>query len=323
MRFFKRRIAPFVLLLAFILTIPTQAKEVALTIDDLPFVGKIQGDPGKYRREHKRFMAILEALHRNQVPAMGFAVAGAIEPGQWEWLESFKRAGNMIGNHSYSHRSLNRTPVTLYIEDVKKADAVLTPLMSSPKYYRFPYLAEGAGTKKYAEFREYLFANNYVPVPVTIDSNDFGFNLKFVNIPWKERQKYTEDFRRRYLNHIWMKTVKAENDSEKKVHRPIKHILLIHMNTLNAYFLEDIINLYRSHGYRFITVPEALKDPYYTSDVFTVHPQSLYSRRAPTLASHSAAGFLVLPVSSKWPGATSFKSKPTIFRPESATFLIK
>ena len=261
---FYQRSAHVVLFLVFIFcSVSIQAKEVALTIDDLPFVGKIKGDPGKYRREHKRFRQILETLIQNQVPATGFVVAGAIEPGQWQWLEAFKQAGNIIGNHSYSHKKLGRTPVNVYIDDVKKADAILAPLMSSPKYYRYPYLSQGAGTKKYTIFRDYLASHDYVIAPVTIISNDSRFNLQFLNIPWRERKKYIESYRRRYLNHVWYETRQAEQRTEKIAHRPVKQILLIHMNTLNSYFLGDLIHMYRRHGYKFITLPQALKDPYY------------------------------------------------------------
>ena len=239
------------------------AKEIALTIDDLPFVGKIRGDVGKYRREHKRFMTILQTLQQYQVPATGFVTAGSIEPGQWEWLTAFKQAGNIIGNHSYSHRSLSRLPADSYIDDVKKADEVLAPLLSSPKYYRYPYLAEGAGTPKYNVVRDYLFSHNYVVAPVTVDSKDFGTNFRFLAIPWQQRKQHLESFRQRYLNFIWSQTIKAEKEAEKKGNRPINVILFIHMNTLNAYFIEDIIKLYQKHGYRFISLPEALQDPYY------------------------------------------------------------
>src|SRR3990167_8789494 len=63
------------------------SKEVALTIDDLPFVGQTQNDPEKYRREHRRFMEILATLKQDQVPATGFVIAGAIERDQGEWLK--------------------------------------------------------------------------------------------------------------------------------------------------------------------------------------------------------------------------------------------
>ena len=256
----------FILCSLFISFTARANNEVALTIDDLPFVGKTDGDSGKYRREQGRFMAVLQTLEQEHVPATGFVVAGAIEPGQMEWLEQFKQAGNIIGSHSYSHKSLGRTPIDVYIDDVKKADKILAPLMSSPKYYRFPYLSEGAGTSKFTEFRDYLRANNYVVAPVTIVTDDSRYNLRFLNIPWQQRKQYLDSYRKQYLNYIWSQTLAAERKTEKLAGHPVKQILLIHMNTLNSLVLPDIIQMFRSHGYTFITLPEALKDPFYKND---------------------------------------------------------
>ncbi|OGT48848.1 MAG: polysaccharide deacetylase [Gammaproteobacteria bacterium RIFCSPHIGHO2_12_FULL_41_15] len=239
------------------------AKEVALTIDDLPFVGSAGKDAAKLRRENERFQRILEVLTKYQVPAIGFVVANSIESGQWEWLEKFKAAGNSLGNHSYSHRSLSRMSTEAYIEDIAKADEKLAAIMSTPKFFRYPFLSDGSGTTKYSAVRDYLSAQHYMVAPVTIDSKDFQFNASLLNIPWRSRAANLDSFKSRYLNYIWNKTVKAEREAEKKEHRSIKHILLIHMNYLNSYFLENIIQLFQSHGYRFITLEEAMKDPYY------------------------------------------------------------
>ena len=53
--------------------------------------------------------------------------------------------------------------------------------------------------------------------------------------------------------------------AQQKMHRPVNHILLLHMNTLNAYVIEDIIKLYQRHDYHFITLAEAMQDPYNSS----------------------------------------------------------
>ncbi|MEM1244102.1 MAG: polysaccharide deacetylase family protein [Pseudomonadota bacterium] len=239
------------------------AKEVALTIDDLPFVGNAHQNPGKLRRENKRFRMILEILKKENVPATGFVVANSIEKGQWQLLEEFQRSGNLIGNHSYSHPNFNRISATAAIDNIKRADEILVPLLSKPKYFRYPFLATGKNCEEYTKIKDYLVTNNYIVAPVTIDSKDFRFNYQFLNIPWRKRKAYLNSFRRRYIGFIMSQTTRAERKAMKQVNRPIKQILLIHMNTLNAYALQDIIKSFRKRGYRFITLEEALTDPYY------------------------------------------------------------
>jgi len=237
-------------------------KEVALTIDDLPFVGNAKGNPKKLKREERRYYMIIDTLRSYNVPAMGFVVAGAIEPGQMALLEQFKQDGNIIANHSYSHRALGSN-ATRFIKDLDKADKILAPLMSDPKYFRYPYLATGRGCKAYLAVRKYLKEHNYVIVPVTIDGKDFSLNYQLYAVPYSARKSRLPYFRQRYLNRVRNNIHKAERQTEKKAGRPVKQIFLIHMNLLNAYFLGDIIQLFRDEGYKFITVPEALEDPFY------------------------------------------------------------
>ena len=68
-------------------------KEIALTIDDLPFVGSSDSSEGNIRRARERFLNILASLREQHIPATGFIIAGAIGKGQWELLEEFRNEG--------------------------------------------------------------------------------------------------------------------------------------------------------------------------------------------------------------------------------------
>ena len=202
-------------------------------------------------------MSIMQSLIDAQVPATGFVIAGSIEKGQWQLLEAFYHAGFTIGNHTYSHMALNSGNLDKYIENVAHADHILTPLLSSPKYFRFPYLAEGRGEIK-TRIHQYLTDNGYVVAPVTIDSKDFKFNEQLYHIAYRARPAALPAMKKRYLDYIWHETLRAENRAKGK---PVKQILLIHANLLNSHFLGDIITMYKQNGYRFITLTEALSNP--------------------------------------------------------------
>lgn len=238
-------------------------KEIALTIDDLPFVGSTHNKPGNLRRERERFNRMLQALIDAKIPATGFVIAGTIEKDQWELLANFKKHGFEIANHTYSHSNLNVTSSARYIRNIERADEVLKPLMTSPKFFRYPYLAEGRGRKK-QEVIDYLNSKGYIIAPVTIDSKDFQFNQQLMRIYWRHRAKLVHgSIKKRYLNYIWRQTLRAERLSEQKLNRPGKQILLIHANLLNSLVLSDLIQMYKDRGYTFITLEEALKEPAY------------------------------------------------------------
>jgi peptidoglycan-N-acetylglucosamine deacetylase len=226
---------------------------VAITIDDLPFVGTNSVERGNLQRSTDRFTNLMNALVDNQVPATGFIIAGSIAKGQWELLEKFRQAGFSLGNHTYDHINLNRVGAEKYLADLDKAEPILEPIMTSPKYFRYPYLAEGKGEDK-QRVMDYLQQHQYTIAPITIDSKDYEFNGKLLHIHWRERPKRLEGLKANYLAYINQQINKAE----KRHPDGGAEILLIHANLLNSHCMNDVIQLFRKRGYRFITLDEAL-----------------------------------------------------------------
>ena len=234
-----------------------ETREIAITIDDLPLVASKMDTPGNQQRSTERFAKIIQAFTENNVPVTGFVIAGAIGKGQWAFLEQFRDAGLMLGNHTYSHYDLNHMSAEKYIADVSRADKKLAPVLTEPKYFRYPYLAEGNKQTK-PKVLAYLAANHYTVAPVTIDSKDYRFNEQLYRVPYRAREAYVNKLKSSYLAFIWSQTLKAEKRANGQ---PVKQILLIHANLLNSYVLGDIIQLYKKNGYSFITLTEALKNP--------------------------------------------------------------
>ncbi len=233
------------------------SREIAITIDDLPFVAASYKNEAAIQRTHDRFMEILQALVNHQVPATGFVIGGAIGRGEWELLEAFHQAGFTIGNHTYTHLNLNQTSADRYISDIARTDKKLTSLLSHPKYFRYPYLAEGKGATKNL-VQDYLSKNDYVIAPVTIDSKDYRFNEELYHVAYRSRPDYIPRLKERYLAYIWQQTERAEKQANGK---PVKQILLLHANLLNSHCLNDILDMYQAHGYKFITLQKALSNP--------------------------------------------------------------
>ncbi|WP_131780889.1 polysaccharide deacetylase family protein [Legionella gresilensis] len=237
-----------------------QTKEIAITIDDLPFVGSTHGKPANLQREHDRFLQIVEALIDHKAPATGFIIAGSIEKDQWQLLELFREKGFILGNHTYSHKSLNNLPAEKYISDVDRADKIIEPLFNGPRYFRYPYLAESTGDKR-QKVHNYLAEHHYIIAPITIDSKDYQFNAKLFAIPYRLRPQNLPRIKKQYLDYIWNQTLKAEARAQRQHQENAKQILLIHANLLNSHFLGDILDMYEKNGYKFISLEEALKAP--------------------------------------------------------------
>lgn len=239
------------LILLFILpsVIFAHKKTIALTIDDLPFVGE-------YRNFHLNMM--METMLKQDVPAVGFIIGAEVRKDNWEILQKFRDAGFGLGNHTFSHANLNKLQPEEYITDIGKADKKLKPVLTEPKYFRYPYLAMSSGDKR-NKILCYLAKNNYQVAPITIDSKDFVFNQRLLSVPEIDRRAYLNEMKPFYLDFIWQQTLKAEEHSHYHHNPEQGQILLIHANLLNAYVLPDIITMYKEQGYEFVSLDSALK----------------------------------------------------------------
>lgn len=224
-------------------------KIISITIDDLPFVGE-------YRNFHLNMM--IDTMTKEHVPATGFIIAREVHQNNWDILRKFRDAGFGLGNHTLSHANLNKMDTRDYIREIQNADDILLPVLTEPKYFRYPYLAMSSGQKK-EEILCYLAEQNYHVAPITIDSKDFAFNQRLLSVPEMNRRSYLEDLKPFYLDFIWQQTLHAEEHSQFHRNTEQAQILLIHANLLNAYVLPDIIDLYRKNGYQFVSLEDALK----------------------------------------------------------------
>lgn len=241
------------ILIALFLSTPhlcfAQKKTIAITIDDLPFVGD-------YRNFHLNM--IIDSMKTLQIPITGFIIASEVRNDSWETLQKFRDAGFGLGNHTFSHANLNKVKSKKYIQEINRADKILLPVLTEPKYFRYPYLAMSSGRKK-DKILCHLSKKNYHIAPITIDSKDFYFNQRLLSVPELDRRNYLNELKTFYLDFIWQQTLKAEEHDQFNHQAKQSQILLIHANLLNAYVLPDIIKLYKRKGYTFVTLEDALK----------------------------------------------------------------
>lgn len=223
---------------------------VALTIDDLPFVGPIHNKNG----ELNRFSQLVNQIEEKNIPATGFIIAGSIGPGQEQLLNDFKQKGFGLGNHTYTHINLNRVGASRYIEDLDKAETRLQGIMTYPKYFRYPYLAEGRGND-HQRVKDYLASHSYTIAPVTIDSKDYKFNGRLLAVNWRNRDEKLDAIKTEYLAYIDKQITQAE-----KIHSSeTPEILLVHANLLNSHAMGDVIELFQKRGYKFISLDDAIR----------------------------------------------------------------
>lgn len=247
------------------------AHEVALTFDDLP------GAPDNFVTVQNPInQRIIKSLLEFNVPTIGFVNEGKLYTHDeyelkvrllTQWVES----GFDLGNHTYSHVSLSQLDENTFQREVSDGELVSRQLMMSKgktyHYFRHPYLDTGETREIRTQAEQFLTGHGYQIAPVTIDTDDWRFNYYLLAHP-EEKNKIIQD----YIEHTKAKFMFYEQASQQLFGRNIKQIWLLHVNLINSYALNELLQCVQELDYNFISLDEALSDgAYQSSDQYYSH----------------------------------------------------
>lgn len=238
-----------------------EPKEIALTVDDFPFVWA-----GAYTNEEiaKMIDGFLETLKIEKVPMTIFAIGNQIGNEHFPILDKILKEGHSIGNHTQSHMDLATTDAELYKLDIVSAQDLLEKWMKKgSRFFRYPYLSQGETASKRKSIEDTLQKLKLTVAPVTVDSSDWKFNAPYSEAMANKKPEEALEVVRSYVNSTRGQTVKMRIYARKKWTKPIKHILLMHINRINADHVGKIIQTLKADGWKFISLEEAMKDPVY------------------------------------------------------------
>lgn len=248
-------------------------REVAVTFDDLPAVTYVVRTD--YARE-RITDALLSAIRHHGVPAIGFVNEGAlissgsIDSRRVALLRRWIDAGLELGNHTYSHRGLHRSPLGAYLEDIARGDSVTTVLLRSvgrkPRYFRHPFLHSGRDLETRHTVEQFLAARGYQIAPVTIDNSDYIFASAYERADMIGRHRIATA----YMSYMEAVFAYYEQQSMALLGRELPQVLLLHANLLNADHFGALAAMIARRGYTFIALDRALADSAYRSkDTYT------------------------------------------------------
>ena len=254
------------------LALPLQAQQIAITLDDLPYVLRSRTTP---QEGMKIIRDVNAALKTHDIIATGFAIGNQINEETAPVMDAFANAGHTVGNHSWSHPDYGTLTRWAFRREVRRTDRALKPWMQGQKYYRFPFLREGKTEKTKRAAENVLTNQGYENVPVTIDNDDWRFNSDYVDALDMGDQSEAQRIATAYLEHMKERTAYFQALSQKALGRDVSHILLLHMNKINADHLDDLLAWYDTNGWTFITVEQALRDPLFTAPDLYTGPRGL------------------------------------------------
>jgi len=236
-------------------------KKVAITLDDLPTLSHSGLLTKKEQSEY--FRRILSTLENYDVKVIGFVNSGKLDVQGSQLLHEFHMAGHLIGNHTSRHPSLNILDCEKYIDDILAGEKGINKYLQGKKYFRYPMLHRGDTKAKKDCVRFFLDSSGYIISPVSIDTDDYMYNLSYVKAVKSDSASKAERIGEEYIKHIIEKSFFYDNLADQKTNRKIKHILLLHMNFINSHYLDDLIKWYQDNDWEIVPFEEAIADPVY------------------------------------------------------------
>jgi len=275
----KLKVIILLFLSAGLLTVEAQNSKpqrfIAVTIDDLPVVSTRKDL--KTRQEITK--KLLNHITKAKIPAVGFVNEGKLYAGdkrseaEIDLLRGWLDANLELGNHTFSHRSLNAIELKDYQGDILRGEIITKELLGAKnkrmRYFRHPYLQTGLSLEVKDGLNQFLGEHKYTIAPVTIDNADWIFARAYDNAFDKGDKKLMKQIGAAYVPYLESKMDYWERQSVKLFGREIKQTLLLHANFINSDYFDDIAKMLVKRGYKFITLEEALKDEAYkTPDTF-------------------------------------------------------
>ena len=243
-----------------------QARMIAVTIDDLPING---ADPGlaALTALNDRLLA---AVKRQGVPAVGFVNESKLyQPGEVDGRIALLRAwieqGLELGNHTYSHPSLNKAGRAALEEEVVRGETVTRWLMKprALRWFRHPFLDAGATAEDKSGFEKFLAGRGYRIAPVTLDAWDWYFTYRYAVAKRNRDTALRDRIAAAYLAHCDAELDYAESFAKRLFGRDIPHVFLMHENELSADYFDLVAEKMKARGYRFVSLEEAMADKAY------------------------------------------------------------
>lgn len=255
------------------------ARTMAVTVDDLPAVPF--SDLGTMRSLTER---LLRALRAHDVEAVAFVNEGKLVPAaerdaRLALLRAWVDAGHDLGNHTFSHVDLQRTPLGQYEADVVRGEVAIREVLAArgrrPRWFRHPYTHTGPTAEVRRAFETFLASRGYLVAPFSVETTDYVFDVARRDSLRRGDGKTAARLVSAYVEHTMAAVAYGEALARDTFGRDVPQILLVHANGTNAEALSTVLERLRDRGYRFVTLDEALGDEAWRTPDGYVGPKGL------------------------------------------------
>lgn len=244
------------MLLLAAISLPTFAKEIAITFDDSPRAAH------GYFDGPTRAKKLIENLKQHSVNQVAFfSVSQRLDDEGKKRLSAYSDAGHIIANHTHTHPNINKLNLNDYTNDFLIADSELHAYKNFRKWFRFPYLREGDTLEKRDGMRALLKQKGYINAYITLNNYDWYIENLFQKAIKEGVEINFSALKQFYVDVIMQSIQYYEQMAATHLGRSPKHVLLLHEMDISALFIGDLINELRNQGWKIITPEQAYTDP--------------------------------------------------------------
>lgn len=236
-------------------------KQIAITFDELPAsrsFGQVDAKAINY--------LILQALREHQVKATGFVVAAYIES-HADLLGQWLNEGHKLGSLTYSNQDINELTGEKFVQEIIAGSDALEEMLEGfgqkGRFFRYPFLHYGIDMRVRKKVQGYLAQEGIIVGHASVVPDDYLYNLSLEKMGRFPDSAKLDLLLNEYVNHVLDELVRVDALGKEIADQPVRQILRLRANRLNAIFLGEMLGALKAEGYSFITLESALRDPVY------------------------------------------------------------
>jgi hypothetical protein len=162
----------------------------------------------------------------------------------------------------------NKSTADEFISDIARNEQAIgsyqPTALALPRYFRFPRLRVSLDEQARARISTYLRDNNYTVALATIEARDAQFNPIYCSALSRNDESCVHLVKAYFKSLLLDTSLQARESARQLSGRDVKHILVVKADQFTCDSLAETLGWYKSLGARFISLKEALRDPFYS-----------------------------------------------------------
>lgn len=276
-------------------TVVTENKKIAIGLVPLPPLDRL--NPPHDSESTSRLL--IEKLKAHKVLAVGFVSGGMITeskkvsdvretPSLTEVIPPnsvranivrlWRDAGFEIGIGGFRHIWFYNTPYDEYVANVEKNERVTKYILAEKnlplRWFSYPFLNTGKTAADAERFETWLSSQGLRSVKYTFDNQEWMYSFAY-DMARKDNDVNTmNEIRSEFLDYMEKMLAHYEAYSQEMFGRDIAQTLVLTPSPLVAQTADELFGMFEKHGYRFVSMDEAMQDEAYQTKAAVVESQS-------------------------------------------------